>query len=152
MNIEDLIKKAVEEGKFKDLPGQGKPLNLDENPFEDPGWRLANKILKDNGFSPAWIETRKEIDAEVAGARRAAQLAWQEYQTAGGSSARIDDQTRWKTAHHLFVQRIQAVNKLIFQYNIQAPSIQVQMRSLDADEELTKITQTGAGNVSSSLS
>lgn len=151
MNIEELIKKAIEEGKFQDLPGQGKPLNLDENPFEDPGWRLANKILKDNGFSPAWIETRKEIEAEVADARRAAELAWQGYQWAGGPSAGIEDQTRWKMAKRKFMQRIQAVNKLIFKYNIQAPTIQVQIRSLDADEEIAKITQTGAGNVSSSL-
>jgi hypothetical protein len=31
-NIEELTQRAIQEGKFSDLPGKGKPLRLDENP------------------------------------------------------------------------------------------------------------------------
>ena len=37
---EDKIEKAMEEGKFDNLKGAGKPFEWDdENPYEDPGMR-----------------------------------------------------------------------------------------------------------------
>lgn len=152
MNIEELIQKAINDGKFEDLPGRGQPLHLEENPFEDPDWRLANKILKDNGFSPAWIETRKEIEAAITEARKAARLAWQKYQTTAREKADYAVETRWNEAQRKLIVSIQAINQLIFKYNIQAPSMQVQIRSYDAAEELARIIETGAGDVSSSIS
>src|SRR5512133_1234249 len=74
-DIEDAIEKAMQEGKFNDLPGKGKPLSLDDNPHEDPAWRLANHVLKTSGFSLPWIEARKEIEAEIEQARQALQRA-----------------------------------------------------------------------------
>jgi len=57
-NAEEQIRRAIEEGKFDNLPGKGKPLNLEQNPFEDPEWRLANHVLITSGFSLPWIEKR----------------------------------------------------------------------------------------------
>lgn len=59
------IREAIEEGAFQHLDGAGKPLNLDENPFEDPAQRMAHRLLRNNGFAPAWIEEGREIDAEA---------------------------------------------------------------------------------------
>ena len=59
------IREAMEEGAFDHLEGTGRPIALDENPFEDPSQRLANRILKNNGLSPAWILEAKEIEAEA---------------------------------------------------------------------------------------
>ena len=36
------IREAIEEGAFDHLEGTGKPLDLSENPFEDPSDRMAN--------------------------------------------------------------------------------------------------------------
>ena len=48
---EDRIATAVARGEFDNLPGQGRPLNLDD---EDPLWpeevRMARRILKNSGF------------------------------------------------------------------------------------------------------
>ena len=33
---EKAISEAIEKGEFDDLPGKGKPIDLKENPFEDP--------------------------------------------------------------------------------------------------------------------
>jgi DnaJ homolog subfamily C member 28 len=76
-DIDDAIEKAMREGKFDDLPGKGKPLSLDENPHEDPDWRLAHHVLKNGGFSLPWIETRKEIEDETGRARQALRRAWE---------------------------------------------------------------------------
>ena len=54
------------DGAFDALTGMGEPLSLDENPFEDPSLRMAHRLLKNNGFAPAWIEEGKDIDVEAA--------------------------------------------------------------------------------------
>ena len=58
------IQEAMKEGAFDNLEGMGKPLDLSENPFEDPSTRMAYRLLKNNGLAPAWIEEAKEIEAE----------------------------------------------------------------------------------------
>jgi hypothetical protein len=58
------IVEGMEEGAFDHLEGAGKPLDLSENPFEDPADRMAHRLLKNNGFAPDWIEEAKEIEAE----------------------------------------------------------------------------------------
>src|SRR5580658_3085411 len=60
------IREAMEQGAFDRLEGAGKPLDLNENPFEDPSLRMAHRLLRNNGFAPAWIEEGREIDAAVS--------------------------------------------------------------------------------------
>jgi len=69
--IEEIIRKAQEEGKFDNLRGKGRPLTWEENPFEDPAWQMANKILKDGGFRPDWLEDEVELREKVTRARAA---------------------------------------------------------------------------------
>lgn len=59
------IQEAMEEGAFDRLDGMGEPLDLRENPFEDAAQRMAHRILRNNGFAPAWMEEGREIDVEV---------------------------------------------------------------------------------------
>ncbi|HYX29774.1 MAG TPA: DUF1992 domain-containing protein [Pyrinomonadaceae bacterium] len=67
--IERKIREAMEAGDFDDLAGSGEPIDLTENPFEDPDWRTAHRLLRDAGFAPPWIEERKDIDAALEAAR-----------------------------------------------------------------------------------
>ena len=66
------IREAMDEGAFEHLEGAGRPLDLTENPFEDPSLRMAHRLLKNNGFAPAWIEEGKEIEREIQLKRMAA--------------------------------------------------------------------------------
>src|SRR5262245_27425135 len=65
-DIQDLvgrkIAEAVARGDFDNLPLQGKPLDLTENPYVPPEWRLAFKVLKDNGLAPEFVERRRTIE------------------------------------------------------------------------------------------
>ena len=61
INVNKQIEEAMERGEFANLPGEGKPLKLDTNPFLTPQARMANRLLKENGFAPRWIELEKEI-------------------------------------------------------------------------------------------
>ena len=50
--VERLIQEAMENGEFDNLPGKGKPLRLDENPYLEPGQELGFSLLKRNGLAP----------------------------------------------------------------------------------------------------
>src|SRR5579883_2651574 len=93
------IREAMDEGAFEHLDGSGKPLDLEENPFEDPSLRMAHRLLKNNGFAPAWIEEGKEIEREIQALRS----------TAAGLP---EDERR---------RRIDALNGRIRIYNLKAP-------------------------------
>ncbi|OPX89873.1 MAG: hypothetical protein A4E53_01388 [Pelotomaculum sp. PtaB.Bin104] len=58
-----MMARAMERGEFDNLEGTGKPLNLKKNPYEPAELHMVHKILKDNGFTPYWIELGKEIEA-----------------------------------------------------------------------------------------
>ena len=56
---EERIAKAIARGEFDNLPGQGRPLNLDD---EDPLWpeevRMARRILKNSCLDDPAAELR----------------------------------------------------------------------------------------------
>lgn len=58
--IDQKIREAMEQGEFDDLSGKGAPIDLSENPFEDPELRMAHRMLRNAGCAPSWIEERKD--------------------------------------------------------------------------------------------
>src|SRR5260370_1853071 len=61
--VEEQIQEAQARGEFDNLPGFGKPLDLDSNQFAGDK-ALAYGMLKQNGFAPPEIELTKEIRSE----------------------------------------------------------------------------------------
>ena len=59
------IREAMAEGAFENLSGKGKPLDLEENPYEDPSTRMAHRLLRNNGFAPAWVEEAKDLQRAI---------------------------------------------------------------------------------------
>lgn len=76
--IEQNIKRAMKQGSFNDLPGQGKPLQLTDLRFVPPEQRAAFLALKNSGSLPPEMELRKEI----AGLEEALQAAAEEEKAA----------------------------------------------------------------------
>lgn len=60
---EGRIQEAAERGEFDDLPGQGKPQQLDDDSLVPPELRAGYRMLKNAGFLPPELELRKEIRA-----------------------------------------------------------------------------------------
>ena len=147
--VEEQLRKAREEGKFENLRGHGQPLRLDENPFEDPAWQMANDMLKKNGFRPEWLEEDMSIREETAEARQALVRSrdWRasELQALGArrDAAAIERRElveyEWRLAQERFRARLAAINKAIFNYNLKAPSTRLQRLSLDIESELKKL-------------
>jgi len=126
---DEIIKRAIDEGAFDNLPGKGKPLVWNENPHESEDWQLAYHLLSNNGYSLPWLDLRTEIEQAIDHARATARQAfvlgrWQEYQD-------------------LFKEQIGALNQRIFQYNLQAPSTQFHLLKLNLSREI-EIIQHGS--------
>jgi DnaJ family protein C protein 28 len=140
-DIEDHIQKAMQEGQFANLPGKGKPLNLDENPFADPEWRLAHHMLKNSGFTLPWIESRQQILGKLEAARSDLANTW-----AWRQSALVDKQpfpqveAEWQRAQTAFAVKIEALNKEILTYNLLTPSDRFQISGLSLTREIAAIT------------
>jgi hypothetical protein len=59
--IEEQIQKAIAEGKFDNLKGAGKPINLDEYFSAPEDLRAMYSILKYHEFLPQEVELLREI-------------------------------------------------------------------------------------------
>ncbi|HJZ95259.1 MAG TPA: DUF1992 domain-containing protein [Candidatus Solibacter sp.] len=100
------IREAMDEGAFDHLDGKGAPLNLEENPYEDPAQRIAHRLLRNNGFAPAWILEAQEIDTETRRLK---------------SNPTAPDRTK----------RVAALNRRIAAFNLKTPIVSTQRQLLD---------------------
>lgn len=55
--IEEKIRKAEAEGAFDNLAGAGKPLPH----VDDPEDELINRVMRENGATPAFVPMQKEL-------------------------------------------------------------------------------------------
>ena len=62
---EEKICEAQAKGEFDNLPGKGKPLNLDEDNHIPQELTIAYKILKNSGYIPPELEIQKEINTTL---------------------------------------------------------------------------------------
>jgi hypothetical protein len=111
------IREAMSEGAFDNLTGKGRPLNLEENPYEDPSLRMAHRLLRNNGFAPAWVEEAKDLEQEI-------DAACQEL-----AAKRSPDKFR---------AQIAAINRRILAHNLKTPSALFHMLPFDAEAELRR--------------
>ncbi len=141
-NIEDLMRKAMADGKFDNLPGKGKPLHLDEsNPHADPEWELAYRMLKESGYSLPWIETIREIEKDIDVALKELQRAWKWriiYLSAEVPEEKASEE--WERSQKAFKDKLTALNKRIRDYNLQVPNVRFQRPALNFEREIEKIT------------
>jgi hypothetical protein len=109
--VERRIEAAIARGELDNLPGAGRPMDLDDDPLVPDELRVAYRLLKNAGYVPPelaqWAEvnqllgavTRAEpsagedhaagrrlrallIQLELSGRGATAQLAWQQYSEA----------------------------------------------------------------------
>ncbi len=135
---ERMLREAIEAGEFDDLPGKGQPIDLSENPFEDPDLRVVHKLLRDAGFAPAWIEEGKDIDAQFELARQTLSRAWNLYQPAGLSP----NPQAWKRNVTEFRAKAEELNSRIKIYNLKAPAVVFHRRQVDADRVIQETKET----------
>ena len=111
------IREAMAEGAFDNLKGKGQPLDLEENPYEDPSLRMAHRLLRNNGFAPAWVEEAKDLEQAI-------ETAQQDLGRGLGLAA--------------FRARIAEINRRILAHNLKTPSTLFHMRPVDAEALISR--------------
>jgi Domain of unknown function (DUF1992) len=61
-NADEKIKEAIAKGEFDNLPGKGKPLDLDAYFATPEHLRMGYSILKSAGIIPEEVELLKQIE------------------------------------------------------------------------------------------
>lgn len=141
--VEQRIREAQERGEFDNLVGQGQPLNLRENPFVRPAWRLAYRILTNAGFSPDWIELDRTVRAELAQCHKLleGQLLWARKVASSGRSDQepvsgLADVYQWTVARYTTLA--ERANENIELLNLITPVMFLQKHKICIAEELRR--------------
>jgi hypothetical protein len=71
LHLEVLIEQARREGAFDNLPGRGKPLELDDDTGIHPEMRMANRILRNANVAPSEVTAMTALAALKAELREA---------------------------------------------------------------------------------
>lgn len=131
--IDEQIAAAEARGLFGDLPGAGKPLDLDDDTHVPPEERAAYRMLKNAGFAPPWIELQQRIaaeQAELAAWRARIGAHWSAY----GPASRKQLRTEYST-------RLTELNRLITNFNLTAPPAVGQLALYRVADELAGLPE-----------
>ncbi|KAJ8533873.1 hypothetical protein K7X08_007197 [Anisodus acutangulus] len=134
--VEQRIWHSMEEGQFENLPGKGKPLDLNTNPHADPAEDTLYRILSKNKCAPEWVELNKEIRNNVAEWRSALKKAWTHSGSVGDS--------KWIEASGSLKLRIRDINNKVFRYNLIVPFGR-QMLGLKWEKEIDRLKEESTG-------
>ena len=141
--VRERIEEAIERGDFDNLPGQGKPLNLDANPNEPPEMRMAHKLLKNNNLAPAWILDRRGLLLETEALRTELARKWQwysrEYNTTEDETLQVPVAEEWMAFLRDCEEQIADLNRRILDLNLSLPIWRMELLRLNLDRELAKI-------------
>ncbi len=141
--VEEQIRKARERGDFDNLPGEGKPLDLSENAYEPADMRMANRILKNNDFTPFWIQLGKDIDADTS-------RLWKEVENFERYTLQFINEKHvaitikgFEKKKALFYdekrREVEKIKKKIINYNLHCPTFRLGRANIDVDEEMDKV-------------
>lgn len=139
--ISQRIDEAIADGAFDNLPGRGKPLNLNENPNEPPDMAMANKILKNNDVSPAWIGDRKALLKDIGRLREDMdrRWSWMREALAAPQADRPGLARRWAFQIADWKEQIAALNSRILNLNLILPIWRLELLRLHLAEELARM-------------
>lgn len=126
--VGEQIREAMERGEFDNLPGAGKPLHLDIDPYAGDK-AVGYHLLKNHGYAPKEIELAREIRTEFEQA--SARLGRLRHQSRSLRTRRVPPFPSEKRAFNNAVQKTASayeqalldLNRKILTLNVMAPPI-----------------------------
>ena len=138
------IRDAMEDGRFDDLPGKGKPLNLDVNLSVPPEQRMAVRLMREANFLPDWIQLDKEIRERQERIRTKTEAYAQRRQAdrAGDTPAavRLLDGRRDDFLIYA-VKELRDLNRAIDRFNLIVPALSRQRLRLKLSVHLSELEE-----------
>ncbi len=151
--VEERIREWIRDGRVDHLPGAGKPLRLEVNPFLPPELRIAFKILQDAGYVPPWVEARRQMEAAEAelAAHRERWRAWWVRQVRRAmelAPARRAERIELLWAVHrqereVHRELIERANRARLEYDYRVPSFRLRVGLIQVEEALAAFDALG---------
>jgi hypothetical protein len=140
------INEAMRRGDFDNLPGHGKPLKMERDPFVPDDQQMANKILKNNDMTPLWIAERKDLLRAVESwreqFRHVVSQAHANWIAAGSDPRRVQIRQSWERWLVRWEDEIKDLNRRIGTFNLKQPITHLEVYKLQLDNELKKVGMT----------
>lgn len=115
--VDEAIRDAMAAGNFRNLPGEGKPLKLEDDTLTPDHLRMAHKILRDNDLAPDWILDGKDLEAMHEGMMKKLRRAAKHFR----HSLSEDADAEWFKAKRQFVDAVTVYNRKVLTYNLKVP-------------------------------
>lgn len=139
--IDEAIQKFVRGGDSSDLPGAGKPLNLNEDPNVPDDMRMAYRIMAENEVVPEWIALGKSLEKKEADIRARLARAVKEYRT----TRQVDYRERaWQATLGALKRLVKDYNDEVLTYNLKVPPSVRHRLFFDLDQAITEAFSGGA--------
>ena len=146
-SIDEIIRNAQNKGEFSNLPGQGKPLKLDDDPHTPPHLRMAHKLLKDNDLVPDWIAQGHVLDEKRENLLKRLHTAAREYRGALNDADRSSQpahnrqqaESTWERAKEALRTEGKQHNREVLSYNLKVPNGVTHKPAFDVDREVSKL-------------
>jgi hypothetical protein len=140
--IDRQIRKAMEDGDFDNLPGEGKPLDLQEDDNTPEELRMAYKILRENDLAPDWIMQGQAIDHKLEDILKRLRQAADAYRAAinaptATGATRAAAARSWQTVQAKLTASTAKLNREISVYNLKIPSGVTHKRVLNLQREIS---------------
>ncbi len=138
--IDRSIRKAIEEGEFNNLPGEGKPLKLDDDPNTPDDMKLAYKILRENDLAPDWIVQGKDLTAKYDKLLEDIRRAVRAYKRSQANpSELLQGETAWQAAQKRLSSEVEKLNREIMTYNLKVPPGVAHRAIINFQREITQL-------------
>ncbi len=124
--IDQQVRAAQEAGVFEHLPGAGQPLDLHDDDDVPEEMRVGFRLLKGNGYTPAWIDLQKQVRAS-----RDQFSYWLTQLRQRWPHLKPHERVAWQQE---YAQRLRDLNREITNYNLTAPPVVGQMALLQAED------------------
>ncbi len=139
---QSLIEEQIARLDLDNLSNKGQPLNLEANPYLDPGEDAAHRLIKNAGYTLPWIEEGQRIDRELAATRARLERARAEYLELRDAQICAGHQWvegAWLAAVREFKQQVEQINRQIRDYNLKVPAESLQKFSVRVADELAHL-------------
>ena len=140
------IEEAIRRGDFERLPGHGKPMRQEQEPFVPATKQMAYSILKNNDLTPSWIGERKEMLSAVekwrADFRHVVSEAHSAWVAASSETRRVKIQESWARWLTRWEHEIVELNRRIGIFNLTQPITHLEIFKLQLDNELRQVGMT----------
>jgi hypothetical protein len=136
------IEEAMRQGAFDNLPGHGKPLNLQSHPFTPVDQQMAFSLLKNNDLLPSWIAARGDVLRDMEKLRAALRATSAHFSGQWQAAATETERQRltalWSCQIDAWEVAIRELNRRIATLNLQQPIAHLEIFKLRLEEELAR--------------